>query len=48
VQTLSATNLKLYWHLYYDNDVKLYMFNVLPLMKATYDASGKRTTDFVR
>jgi hypothetical protein len=48
VQTLSATNLKLHWHLYYDNDVKLYMFNVLPLMKATYDASGKRTTDFVR
>jgi hypothetical protein len=48
VQTLSATKMKLYWHLYYDNDVKSYALNVLPLMKATYDASGKRTTDFVR
>ena len=47
VQTLSATDGKLDWHLYYDNDVKTYVFNVLPLMKATYDASGKRTIAFV-
>jgi len=48
LQTLSATKMKLCWHLYYDNDVQMYGFNLLPLMKAKYDASGNRTTDFVR
>jgi hypothetical protein len=48
LQTLSAAKLNLYWRLYYDHDVKSYGFSLLPLMKATYDASGKRTTDFVR
>ncbi len=47
-QTLSAAKLKLYWRLYYDHDVKMYGFSLLPLMKANYDASGNRTTDFVR
>jgi hypothetical protein len=48
LQTLSLIKTKLYWLLPYDNDVKTYAFNLLPLRKATYDASGKRTTDFVR
>lgn len=48
LQTLSAAKVKLYWHLYYDNDVKMYALNVLPLMKANYDAAGKRTIDLVR
>ncbi len=48
LQTLSAAKMKLYWRLYYDRDVKMYGFSLLPLMKANYDASGKRTTDFVR
>ena len=47
-QTLSGANMKLYWRLYYDHDVKMYGFNVLPLMKANYDASGSRTTVLVR
>src|SRR5256885_1665504 len=48
LQTLSAVKMKLYWRLYYDHDVKMYGFSLLPLMKANYDASGNRTTDFVR
>jgi hypothetical protein len=44
-QLLSAAKLKMYWRLYYDHDVKLYGFSLIPLMKAKYDASGKRTTD---
>jgi len=48
LQTLSAAKMRLYWRLYYDRDVKMYGFSLLPLMKANYDASGKRTTDFVR
>jgi len=48
LQTLSATKMKLYWRLYYDRDVKMYGFSLLPLMKANYDASGNRTTDFIR
>ena len=48
LQTLSAAKVKLYWHLYYDNDVKMYALNVLPLTKANYDASGNRTTTLVR
>jgi len=48
LQTLSATKVKLYWRLYYDRDVKMYGFSLLPLMKANYDALGKRTTDFIR
>jgi hypothetical protein len=48
LQTLASAKIKLYWHLYYDNDAKMYALNVLPLMKANYDASGNRKTDFVR
>jgi hypothetical protein len=44
LQMLSATKLKLSWHLYYDNDVKMYALNLLPLRQAQYDASGNRTT----
>jgi hypothetical protein len=39
--------MKLYWRLYYDHDVKMYGFSLLPLMKANYDASGNRTTVLV-
>lgn len=31
-QTLSAAKVKLYWHLYYDHDVQMYMLNVLSLI----------------
>jgi hypothetical protein len=48
LQTLSAAKVKPYWRLYYDHDVKMYGFSLLPLMKANYDASGNRTTIFVR
>jgi hypothetical protein len=48
LQTLSAANAKLYWHLYYDNDAKMYALNVLPLMKANYDSSANRSTEPVR
>lgn len=48
LQTLSAAKIKLYWHLYYDNGVKMFALNVLPLRKANYDVSGNRTTDLVR
>ena len=48
LQTLSAAKMKLYWHLYYDNDVKSYALNLLPLMKVEYDAAGNRTTVLVR
>ena len=48
LQTLSAAKMKVYWRLYYDRDVNMYGFSLLPLMKANYDASGKRNTDFVR
>ncbi len=48
VQTLAAAKMKLYWRLYYDHDVKMYGFSLLPLMKANYDASGNRTTVLVR
>ncbi len=48
LQTLSLIKTKLYWHLLYDNDVTTYALNLLPLRKATYDTSGKRTLDFVR
>jgi len=48
LQTLSLIKTALYWRLYYDNDVKTYAFSLLPLRKATNDASGKRTLDFVR
>jgi hypothetical protein len=48
LQTPSATKMKLYWRLYYDHDVNMYGFSLLPLMKANYDASGNRTIDFVR
>lgn len=48
LQALSAAKIKLYWHLYYDHDVNQYALNVLPLMKANYDASGNRTTEVVR
>jgi hypothetical protein len=44
LQTLSAVNMKLYWRLYYDHDVNTYGFSLLPLVKASFDASGKRTT----
>jgi len=33
-QTLSALEVKLYWHLYYDADTKLYVLNLLPVRKA--------------
>jgi hypothetical protein len=33
LQTLSAAKLKLYWHLYYDHDVKMYGFSLLSYMK---------------
>jgi len=48
LQTLSAAKLKFSWRLYYDNDVRMYGFNLLPLVLANYDASGNRTIDFVR
>ena len=48
LQTLSAAKIKLYWLVYYDHDVNQYALNVLPLRKAHYDASGNRTTQFVR
>jgi hypothetical protein len=48
LQTLSLIKTTLYWRLYYDNDVKTYAFSLLPLRKATNDASGKRTTVLVR
>jgi hypothetical protein len=48
LQTLSAAKMKLYWRLYYDNDVKMYGFSLLPLTKANYDGSGNRTTVLVR
>jgi hypothetical protein len=41
-QTLFEARMKLYWRLYYDHDVKMYGFSLLPLMKANYDASGNR------
>ncbi|MGC1620515.1 MAG: hypothetical protein WA765_18640 [Candidatus Acidiferrum sp.] len=47
-QALSAAKVKLYWLLYYDSDGQSYALNVLPLTKAMYDASGKRTTVLVR
>jgi hypothetical protein len=47
LQTLSAAKLKLSWRLYYDNDVRMYGFNLLPLLRANYDALGNRTTDSV-
>jgi hypothetical protein len=34
LQTLSAAKMKLYWRLYYDHDVKMYGFSLLPLMNA--------------
>jgi hypothetical protein len=46
LQTLSAAKLNLYWRLYYDHDVKSYGFSLLPVVKASYDASGKRTTEY--
>lgn len=46
-QTLSAAKMKLVWRLYYDHDVNMYGFSLLPLMKANYDASGNRTTVLV-
>ena len=48
VQALSTMKMNLYWRLYYDHDVKSYGFSLLPVMKANYDTSGKRTTDYVR
>jgi hypothetical protein len=48
LQTLSVAKIKLYWHLYYDNDVRMYALNVRPLKRANYDASGNRTTVLVR
>lgn len=48
LQTLSGINVKFYWLLYYDADAKAYFFNVLPLMKASYDESGNRTTVLVQ
>jgi hypothetical protein len=48
LQTLSAAKMKLYWRLYYDRDVKMYGFSLLPLVRANYDASGNRTTVLVR
>jgi hypothetical protein len=42
LQTLSAAKMKLYSHLYYDNDDKSYALNLLPVTKAEYDASGNR------
>ena len=47
-QVLSATNRKLYWELLYDPDGKTYAFSVLPVERAEYDASGNRTTMFVK
>jgi hypothetical protein len=32
LQALSATKMKLYWRLYYDRDVKMYGFSLLPLI----------------
>ena len=48
LQTLSAAKVKLYWHLYHDSDTNSYALNVVPLMKANYDAFGNRTTVLVR
>lgn len=48
LQALAAASVKLYWHLYYDDDDKSYFLNVVPLRKAEYDASGNRTTVLVR
>ncbi len=47
LQTLSAAKMKLYWRLYYDHDVKMYGFSLLPLVRTNYDASGNRTTVLV-
>jgi hypothetical protein len=47
LQTLSAAKLKFAWRLYYDNDVRMYGFNLTPLLRANYDESGNRTTQFV-
>ncbi|MGB2591878.1 MAG: hypothetical protein WA853_15245 [Candidatus Acidiferrum sp.] len=47
-QTLSEAKMKEYWRLYYDHDVRMYGFSLLPLMKAHYDASGNRTTVLAR
>jgi len=47
-QVLCATNRKLYWELLYDPDGKTYAFSVLPVERAEYDASGNRTTMFVK
>jgi hypothetical protein len=44
LQTLSAAKTKVYWRLYYDHNVKMYGFSLLPLARANYDASGNRTT----
>jgi len=47
-QVLSALRIKLYWHLYHDADVKKYALNLLPLVKVSYDASGRRTAELVQ
>ena len=48
LQTLSATDRKLCWYLYYDHDVNSYALNLRPLVKAEYDASGNRKTVVVQ
>lgn len=47
-QVLSATGDKLYWELRYDADVKEYALNLVPVMRAEYDAYGNRKTVFVK
>jgi hypothetical protein len=45
---LHLTGKKLYWKLLFDNNTKVYYFNVLRVEQAQYDASGNRTTVWVK
>jgi hypothetical protein len=45
---LETTGTKLSWKLLFDNNTKVYYFNVLRVEQAQYDASGNRTTVWVK
>jgi hypothetical protein len=45
---LETTGTKLCWKLLFDNNTKVYYFNVLRAEQAQYDASGNRTTLWVK
>jgi hypothetical protein len=45
---LETTGTKLRWKLLFDNNTKVYYFNVLRVEQAQYDASGNRTTVWVK